>query len=102
MDPTTLARTTDPETSHEAAEFIVPKVNRLQTWAAMCVRERPGLTSAELAREYCPLDPRRIGRRLAECERFGMVRRGEARKCTVSGRNAATWYPTETPTQPNS
>jgi hypothetical protein len=89
----TLARATDPETSHEAARTVAAAVGELQEWAAACVRQSPGLTQRELGALYCPTDPRKIGRRLAECERLGMVRRGVARVCSVSGRRAETWWP---------
>lgn len=92
-DPRHLARASDPETSHEAAQAIVASVGELQRWAAECVAKSPGKTARELAAIYCPQDPKRIDRRLGECEKLGMVRRGEVRKCNRSGRSAATWWP---------
>ena len=93
ITPKKLARRADPETSKEAAEVIVPHLVGLHQWAVECVRKSPGKTSRELAVEYCPTDPRTINRRLGECERLKLVRRGKARTCTVSGRSAAVWYP---------
>lgn len=93
--PLTLSRNSDPGTSHLAAVEVAPAIGDLQEWAARCVRERPGLTQRELGAAYCPTDPRKIGRRLAETERLGLTRRGEPRACTVSGRMAETWWPVE-------
>ncbi len=90
---TPLARHSDPDTSHEAADLIKPSLNRLRAWAVSCVLATPGLTARELSERHCPGDPKRIDRRLGECERLGTVRRGEPRACTVGGRRAATWWP---------
>lgn len=90
-----LARSTDPATSHEAASRIVPHLQKLHRWTIECVTESPGQTQAELGRKYCPNDPRKIGRRLVEVERKGFIRRGESRRCSVSGHTAATWFPAE-------
>ena len=90
-DPKTLARAGDPETSRLAAESVADAVASVQRWAARCVKKSPGKTSRELAELYCPTDPRKIGRRLAECEKLGTVVRGKVRKCKVSGKKAATW-----------
>jgi hypothetical protein len=95
-DPRKLARASDPETSHEAAESIAGDVGELQRWAAACVAEAPGLTQRELGVRFCPDDLRRIGRRLNECAGLGLVRRGEKRPCSISGRSAETWWPPET------
>jgi len=89
------ARSTDPITSALAAEQIDDVVAELQAWAAACVRQTPGRTQRELGVLYCPTDPRRIGRRLAEIEKLGLVRRGDVRPCTISGRSAETWFPVE-------
>lgn len=89
-----LARRGDPESSKRAAAAIVPKLSRLQLWAARCVAESPGLSGAELGRRYCPEDVRKINRRLCECERAGLIRRvANGRQCTVSGRTVDAWYP---------
>ena len=94
-DARPLARASDPATSHAAAREIAGHVGALQEWAARCVRLAPGLTQRELGARFCPEDLRKIGRRLAECARLGMLRRGPARKCTITGRMAETWWPVE-------
>jgi len=88
-----LARKSHPETSHEAASQIRASLAALHRWTADCIRQTPGLTARELAQRYCPTDPRKIGRRLNECEDLGMIVRGVVRVCRVSGRRATTWMP---------
>lgn len=93
VTPEQLARRDDPDTSKEAAHEIMPSIARLHEWAADCVKRSPGLTQRELGRKYCADDLRRIGRRLAECERIGLVRRGDSRPCSISNKKADTWWP---------
>lgn len=94
-DARPLARRTDPVTSHEAAREIAGSVAALETWAAECVASAPGLTQRELGARFCPDDLRRIGRRLSECARKGLIKRGPVRKCSITGRSAETWWPVE-------
>lgn len=93
-DAHTIARSTDPETSHLAAQHVVQSGTRAhqQHQALAAVRAFPGLTSLELAQaaHRCRFQ---LARRLPEIERDGLVVRGEARPCSVSGRAAATWWP---------
>ena len=89
-----LARTTDPQTSKQAAAGIVEKLGDLEQWAANCVAAAPGKTQRELGAIYCPSDLRRIGRRLSGLVDRGRLRRGDARKCSITGRNANTWWVT--------
>lgn len=92
---TPIARHTDPETSHLAAEEITANGTRAfqqgQTLAA--IRAFPGRTMQELA-EATGLDRYMLGRRVSECETAGTVWRGLKRKCTVTGRMAEPWYAT--------
>ena len=99
-----LARNTDPETSHEAADNIVDSgkchlqrvavYNALKEQNAKLINPHP--TSAELARWY-GLDRYMVGRRLSDLEHMGMVEKVtidgalEKRKCTVHGSRATTW-----------
>lgn len=91
FDPHCLARTSDPQTSHDAAASIVPHLPRLQRQALEAVAMTPGRTSTELARLHGVHDPRVYNRRLTELARLGLVVRGAARRCSVTGRSAATW-----------
>lgn len=90
-----MARIADPETSHAAAEAIQAKLPELHRWTVQCVRETPGLTAGELGQRWCATDPRKIGRRLHECEEMGWLRRGPSRNCSKSGRSCETWWPVE-------
>ena len=92
---TPLARVNDPGTSRAAGEEARAHLANLVWWAVQCVEASPGPTQRELGARYCKDDPRRIGRRLCECERKGLLRRGVSRRCTVSGRQAETWWPVE-------
>lgn len=94
------ARNTDPQTSHEAAEFITSSGKRAaqQQLTATAVAQYPGLTSMELAKR-CRMDRYMLARRMSECEEAGQVRRGPARQCAVSRRQATTWFPASMPIQ---
>jgi hypothetical protein len=93
-----IARATDPDTSHEAAEYVTDTGIR----AAQCrrvadaVRRFPGRTSNELS-DASGIDRYTIARRLPELEP-AHVTRGDARTCRISGRRALTWEPTTTTT----
>lgn len=87
-----LARNTDHETSKESAADIRVSLAELHVWATACVKESPGKTQAELGQIYCPTDPRKIGRRLSECVKLGMMKIGEVRRCTKTGRSAQTYF----------
>ncbi len=90
----TPARATDPSTSHEAADYMTTSGKRAaqQALTAKAVEQYPGLTSMELGRR-ARMGRYMLARRLPECEEAGMVRRGQARRCSASGRTAVTWYP---------
>ena len=88
---TALARTTDPQTSHDAAKHAERRLGLYQWEALQSCRAHPGCTASEMARARGWDDPRVINRRLAELARAGMVRAGEPRTCAVTGRRAMTW-----------
>jgi hypothetical protein len=93
---TPAARATDPATSHEAAEHITATGARAaqQRLAVEAVKQYPGLTSRELGRRTT-LCRFLLARRLPECETGKSVKRGQARRCSVSGRMAVTWWPAD-------
>ena len=97
---TPAARATDPHTSHEAAAQLDATGARgfQQRIAAQAVERHPGLTSMELAKKT-GLDRYMLARRLPECRTASAVRMGEARECSVSGRQAMTWWPPGQPIQ---
>ena len=55
------------------------------------VRAFPGRTSFELALAT-DLDRYMLARRLPECETGRAVKRGEPKRCSVTGKLAMTWY----------
>ena len=84
-------RNADPPTSAMAGRDTEAN-GSAQRHRAMCfdtVMQTPGLTAREIED--------RLGikahKRLPELRRAGMVRNGQARTCTVSGRLALTWHP---------
>lgn len=90
-----LARASHPQTSADAAESIVGTLAAAIAFAVRCVRETPGRTRRELAAIHCPEDEGRVGKRLDGACKMGLLRRGEPRRCDVTGRMATTWYPVE-------
>lgn len=90
---TPAARSTDPGTSHAAAEAVTKSGVRAhqQRQVLAALREWPGRTSAELA-SNAGMDRYAVARRLPElCPTFAF--RGGSRACAVSGRPAVTWWP---------
>lgn len=88
------ARSSDPYTSHLAAgehEATGKLATNLLT-VARAVRRWPGRTSAELA-ELCELERHEVARRTADAQKRGMIYKGDARRCRVSGRLGMTWWP---------
>lgn len=60
----------------------------------MLVVENPGKTASELAR-IGDLEQVQVVRRLSELRSERAVRKGEHRKCEVTGSQAATWWPAD-------
>jgi len=92
---TPAARRSDPASSHLAAEQITTSGARgqQQAQAIAAVRTFPGLTSFELAVKTGQ-DRYTLARRLPECITAGAVRKGPMRACSITGRQALTWWPT--------
>ena len=91
---TPAARSTDPQSSHDAADLHMARGLR-QTHIAVvadAVRACPGLTSAEIAARSC-LERHEAARRLPDAMTAGVVRKGPARVCTMSGKLVTTWWP---------
>jgi hypothetical protein len=87
------ARNSDPITSHLAAEENVVSGRNAaqQDLTAKAVERYPGLTSLELSKRS-RIDRYTLARRLSECEKAGLVKRGPATRCSVSKRMAVTWW----------
>lgn len=87
-----IARATDPATSHRAAFEVTTSGTRdLQAKAVLeLLKAHPGATSAELG-TVGAYDRYVVARRLPELEKLGFAKRGPARACGVTGRQAMTW-----------
>ncbi|MFW6340673.1 MAG: MarR family transcriptional regulator [Wenzhouxiangella sp.] len=98
MNQTTLhfppaSRRTDPQTSRGAEAEINATGERAkqQKVVLQMLHRYPGRTSRELA-TVTGLDRYLVARRLPELEPE-LARRGEAKRCSVGGRAAITWWP---------
>lgn len=89
------ARTTDPRTSHAAAEHVTASGMRQRhiDIVVRAVRKHKGLTSAELS-EVCGLERHEVARRTADAEADGLIMKGAAKR-QANGRRAVTWWPTK-------
>lgn len=94
IDFTPAARTTDPETSWDAAETInrsegvIDAMNR--------VINSPDLTAAEHVQAAADMGMKvckatGISKRISDAERAGLIMSAGVRRCTQSGRKARTW-----------
>ena len=101
-DSPPIARNTDPQTSHKAAErHTLGKRAIRQQQVFDLVSSYPGKTSGELSRlmvQSYPELPIRSAvesphKRLSDLEEKGLVVRGRERKCSDSGFQAITWWP---------
>ena len=90
-----LRRSTDPETSHSAAQELVESGHHGKqcTGVLLALVDSPGVTSRELA-DISGIDLAVIFRRLPDLEKGGVVSRGTVRKCKKGNRLATTWIAT--------
>jgi hypothetical protein len=100
-----IARTTDPQTSHQAAaQHTLGKRAIRQRQVLNLICRVPGQTSGELARAMHSAHPElpiavaveSPHKRLADLEQKGLVEKGRTRPCRDSGYDRITWYPTLT------
>lgn len=94
-EPMARARSTDPQTSREAAESVAPFLSDQLADVLAAVAAWPGRTSRELAEHLRDLDRYQVARRTSDLEHRGYVRKGHARPCRVGRRNAHEWHLTE-------
>jgi hypothetical protein len=91
-----LARRTDPESSHLAAAALETSGARAiqKHQSLQAVKQWPGRTSHELAVAIGggPETRYMLARRLADLEHDGLVTKGGARECQITGHKACTWY----------
>lgn len=93
---TPIARSSDPESSHRAANEITASGRRQQQIAMVIdmVRKFPGMTSMELA-GMTGEDRYVLARRLPEAVTAGAIAKGQQRPCSVTGKLALTWWPVD-------
>lgn len=95
-DPRTLARRTDPGTSHAAAARVSEFAKKHRELILQVLTMHPaGMTVHEIA-SLCRLDAHAVGKRMAELEREGEVEvardlMGEMTRPSPSGRLARVW-----------
>ena len=93
-----LARNTDPEPSHEAAEAIVHSgsLSWMREQLVKMVNEYPGKTASELQEKFEYLGNHgHLWKRVKQCVDAGLIRKGEVRECKVTDHDAATLWPVE-------
>jgi len=89
-----IARTTDPDTSYEAAEIITDtgvRMTLMQTCLEF-VQQFPGHTAGEIG-DRTGLGHDRVWRRLSDLKNLGRVIQGPAKQW--HGRAQVTWLPAE-------
>ena len=98
------SRNTDPNTSHKAErEFTLGDRAVRCRQVLQLIVDSPGATCGELARYMHSKYPElpiasaveSPHKRVADLEGYGLVRRGDTRRCLDSGRERITWYPTD-------
>jgi hypothetical protein len=98
-NPVGMTRLTDPDTSHQAAGELTRKGLKASQQGQICflVKQFPNRTYRELfdvdqgRHDKVFQEAVQLNRRLPELEAKGMVHRGAARKCRISGNSASTW-----------
>lgn len=93
-----LSRSSDPSTSFEAGESVRPRLPHTHTRILMVMNQLHSVSGfpalfPPTSREIDAVATGRLEshRRLVEMERLGLVVRGPARKCQITGRSARTW-----------
>ena len=89
--PGPMAGRTDPETSHKAAESMGLYIGSAQARAYRLVQDHPGATCPELAGGD-ERDRQRIGRRLSELQRAGLIRAEGEKPDPRTGRSCSRWW----------
>ena len=95
-----LSRTTDPETSREAARQMIESgaLNAQSQFVYSVLADNQGLTSRELADiggGDVHQQRARFSRRLPDLVKRGVATQGEARICKACKRTCVTWFLTD-------
>lgn len=93
-----MARTTDPDTSHIAAQKMkdTGAMNKQSKWVLDSLKAANGSTYRELAAAMGLHNPNACARRLPDLRNKGLVVNGENRVCKVAGNKMQTWWLTST------
>jgi len=91
-----IARTSDPITSHIAADAFTASGKRLAQAEIILtyVRRHPGLTAGEYG-VMTGLGRVAVGKRLPEIRDAGHITQGDHRKCSQDGTQQMTWWPAQ-------
>lgn len=91
-----LARGTDPQTSHEAAEKLIQTgtASNQRNACLAVLQQEDGLTSAEVGQRLGGgYNARYVaGRRLPDLEKLKLVKKGTIRVCQANQTKAVTWW----------
>ena len=90
-----LARTTDPDTSHESAAATVREGNAVTIAEGVLslLRVRPGLTAGEISDVLSALGYDQVWRRCSDLKRKGLIAEGEPRRWYRTNRLQVTLWP---------
>ncbi len=90
-----LARTTDPDTSHQAGKalFESSRMASLQGKLVRMAERFPGRTARELQARY--RGEGELWKRVNECVDKRLIYRGQSRRCRITGHMAATLWAVE-------
>ena len=89
----TLARNTDPDSSHLVANWLDAEGISFKQCekVLMALKNFEGTTSAELAKRS-KFDRHLVARRLSDLKNKNLVYQGESKKCSVNNRSSVTWW----------
>lgn len=85
----TIARRTDPPTSHAGAAHIAPSLGAIQQMVLHAVEQCPNSTASELDLDHGWRS--NANKRIPELHRLGMIEPSGTRACKVTGAMARTW-----------
>lgn len=95
--PRMLARTHDPDTSHDAAERVREFAESQHLTIKNVLRDHGPCTAFQIA-EHCDLEAHAVGKRLKELADAGRIKTvtdgigGVMTRATPSGRQARVWF----------
>ncbi|MGE0773677.1 MAG: hypothetical protein AB7G25_09160 [Sphingomonadaceae bacterium] len=84
------------DTSAAAADFLAPKIGRLQRTTLQIIKEAGarGITTKEIA-ELCGIDRGSVQPRTSELKLLGLIHDSGYRRCNANGKKAIVWVAKE-------